>query len=115
MKQPLLTITTLTCDGALHVVADGELDLSTAPALHEALVAAQAGDASTVVLDIDAVGFIDSRGLRALIEASARYQQNGKQLRITRGTQAARRLFTLTGADACLPFIDAPATTSAAP
>jgi anti-anti-sigma factor len=115
MKQPPLKITTLTRDGALHVVADGELDLATAPALRDALVTAEASDASTIVLDIDAVGFIDSSGLRALIEAHARSEQNGKRLRITKGTEAARRLFALTGADAGLPFIDVPARTSPAP
>jgi anti-anti-sigma factor len=115
MKQQPLKITTLTRDAALHVIADGELDIATAPALHDALVAAEATDASTIVLDIDAVGFIDSSGLRALIDAYARSNQNGKRFRITKGTKAARRLFALTGADESLPFIDAPATASPAP
>jgi anti-anti-sigma factor len=107
MNQPLLTITTLTQNGALRIVAEGELDLSTGASLDDALVAAHASPASTIVLDIEAVGFIDSSGLRVLIEACTRSQQNGNRLRITKGPENARRLFALTGADVCLPFVDA--------
>jgi anti-sigma B factor antagonist len=107
MKQQLLKITTLTRDDTVHLIAEGELDISTQSTLADALVAAHASDAPKIVLDIEAVAFIDSSGLRAIIEACARSQQNGSRLRITKGTDQARRLFALAGVDARLPFIEA--------
>lgn len=87
-------------------MATGELDLSTAPLLEEALAAAEATDATPIILDIDAVSFIDSTGLRALLEAHARSQQNGNRLRFTRGSDQAKRLFTLAAIDDVLPFVE---------
>jgi anti-sigma B factor antagonist len=103
----LLTISTVHRDTAVRVVADGELDLSTAPLLDAALLAVEATDATEITLDIDAVSFIDSTGLRALIEAQLRSQQDSNRLRLTRGTPQAQRLFTLAAVDDVLPFVDA--------
>lgn len=94
------------CDGALCVVAHGEIDVATAPVLDDVLRAAEASDAPEIVLDIEAVSFIDSTGLRALLEARARSRQNGDRLRLTRGTAQAQRLFALAGVDRHLRFVD---------
>ena len=48
------------------VVACGEIDLSTAPALHEAMLSASRASAR-VVLDLPDVTFLDSSGLAVLI------------------------------------------------
>ncbi|MEA2298895.1 MAG: hypothetical protein QOF77_1831 [Solirubrobacteraceae bacterium] len=107
--KPLLNIATVPRDGAVHVVAEGELDLSTAPRLDAALVAAEATDAPMIVVDIDAVSFIDSSGLRMLLAANTRSQRDGNRLRLTRGTDEVRRLFALVDVGNRLPFIDRPA------
>jgi anti-anti-sigma factor len=83
------------------------LDLASAPLLEQALLDAEQTDAKTILLDIDAVTFIDSTGLRALLEAHARSRRDSNRLQITRGAPQARRLFSLAGADNILPFIDA--------
>lgn len=52
----------------LRVRLEGELDLITEPALVDAFIHALVGTAaSTIVLDVRQVGFIDSSGLRALL------------------------------------------------
>jgi anti-anti-sigma factor len=99
-------------DGVVRVVACGELDLATAPLLDQALVAAEATDASEIVLDIEEVSFIDSSGLRMLLEAHARSRRDSNRLRLTRGTPEARRLFALVAVEDRLPFVDG---SSAAP
>lgn len=53
---------------ALHVTVGGELDVTTAELLRNA--AAPAADARILSLDLREVTFIDSSGLRALVELS---------------------------------------------
>lgn len=104
--KPELRVTTVECDGALRIVAEGELDLATAHLLNDAILAAEATRSRGIVLDIDAVSFIDSSGLHVLLEAYARSQRNGNRLQMTRGTAQAQRLFALVGVDDRLPFVD---------
>ena len=93
-------------DDGVCLVAEGELDLSTAPLLDAAILAAEASGATTITVDIDRVTFIDSTGLRALIEAQLRSQQDSNRLRLTRGSPQAQRLFALAAVDQLLPFVD---------
>ncbi len=104
--KPLLDIATVHDGECVRIVAEGELDLSTAPQLAQALLAAEATDAPRIVVDIQAVSFIDSSGLRMLFEAHARSRRNGNRLRLTRGTDHVGRLFALVDAGNRLPFID---------
>jgi anti-sigma B factor antagonist len=68
----------------------GELELTTAPILVDALAAQ---DTAAVVLDLAGVTFLDSTGLRTLIEA----RRSRRVLRITNPTDAITRLADLTG------------------
>ena len=54
----------------------GELDLSTAPILHER-IADQLGDGHAVTLDLTGVPFVDSSGLRVLILAAREAAEHG--------------------------------------
>ncbi|HWH11871.1 MAG TPA: STAS domain-containing protein [Solirubrobacteraceae bacterium] len=101
-----LNISTVQDDNGVRVVVEGELDLSTAPLLDAALIATEATPATTITLDIDGVSFIDSTGLRTLLEAHARSQQDGNRIRLTRGSPQAQRLFALAAVDDVLPFVD---------
>jgi anti-sigma B factor antagonist len=53
-------------DGSTLVVASGEIDIATSPALREALLAA-AESSGRVVVDLSAVTFLDSTGLGVLM------------------------------------------------
>jgi anti-sigma B factor antagonist len=74
------------------IVAEGELDLIGAPALAAALP--DAGD-DPVILDLAGVGFMDSSGLRALLEARQRCLDAGRPFRIARPSDAVRRVLEL--------------------
>ena len=63
MTTPLTLSTNRHPDGSLVLTADGEIDMSNASQLGDAL--AQAGD-GPVVVDLTAVGYLDSAGLTVL-------------------------------------------------
>ncbi len=82
---------------AFYLQVEGELDLATAPALDEELARAEASTASRVVIDLTGASFIDSTGLRSLLEAHVRAEADGNRLRITGASDQALRLFRLAG------------------
>jgi anti-sigma B factor antagonist len=78
--------------GAVLVVAEGELDLVGAPRLLEALPGA--GD-TPVVIDLGAVGFMDSSGLRSLLEARQHCLDAGRAFALARPSDAVQRVLEL--------------------
>lgn len=82
----------------------GELDLDNADRLDEALLEAEATDASRVLLDVEDLRFIDSTGLRVILRATRRSEQTGNRLRLTRGKDYVADMFRLTALDKTLPF-----------
>ncbi|MGI8803485.1 MAG: STAS domain-containing protein [Solirubrobacteraceae bacterium] len=89
----------------VRLVVRGELDLATAPRLSERLAEIEATAAPLIVIDLTGVPFIDSTGLRALLEADFRSRENGSRLRMTEGCAQAQRLFELAGVVDGLPFL----------
>src|SRR5436853_7912705 len=75
-------------DGDTHVVElIGELDIAGAPRLEEELVAAEATDAASILVDLRSLEFIDSSGIRQLVMAADRSAGTGR-LTIIRGPHA---------------------------
>ena len=77
------------------IEAVGEVDLTTAPHLREALLAAVNGpDKVPVIVDLSHVDFIDSAGLALLVEARKRLSPEGRTLSVllTQGRQPERVL-----------------------
>jgi anti-anti-sigma factor len=68
--QPLLTVTHRTTNGnRAEFAAAGEIDASTHEQLRTAMLAAIDGGAKDLVVDLSDVTFLDSSGLRGLIES----------------------------------------------
>jgi len=80
----------------------GELDLASAPALARELQGAERPQLGRIVLDLAALDFIDSSGVRLLLQAKERADSNGHLLVLTNLPANAQRLFTLTGLSAHL-------------
>jgi anti-sigma B factor antagonist len=99
-----LKIDTVGRDGSLVVVVQGELDIATAPWLDDALTEARATQAARIVVDLQAVSFIDSSGLRVLIK-HAHTDGPGARVRLTKGSPQAQRVFELSGTLDYLPFV----------
>jgi anti-anti-sigma factor len=94
-------------DGILHTVRlEGELDLATAEQLEHELLRVEGSDALSIVLDLSALEFIDSTGVRLIIQADARSRADSRRLALLRGPRAVQRVFELTGIVDRLPFAD---------
>jgi anti-sigma B factor antagonist len=87
-------------DGVLVIEARGELDLATAPRLAAHLDRLRrTRDPTRVLVDLTAVEFCDSTGLRALLGAAAEVRAAGGKLAICAGDGAVARLLAITGAE----------------
>jgi anti-sigma B factor antagonist len=83
---------------------DGEIDAHTAPRLAAAL--AEQAEAHTVVAHVGGVTFMDSSGLRVLVEATTRATSQGGVLIISNPSAAVRRVIEISGLDGTLHLRD---------
>jgi anti-anti-sigma factor len=91
-------------NGTLRIVVRGELDLASSERLEAALLAA--GDHSTLV-DLRGLTFMDSTGVRTLLQATEDASREGRELRFVVPTDGDARLtLTETGIEALLPIAD---------
>ena len=84
----------------------GDLDASTADAVEAALSEGEASDAEQIVVDLSDLSFLDSTGLRVLLQATARSESDSNRLRLVRGPRRVQRVFELTNTAAEMPFLD---------
>lgn len=75
----------------------GELDLDTAPRLEQELAAIRKAGAARIVLDMRALTFMDSTGLRLVIRWDTAATEEGFEFAIVPGPDAVHRVFRLTG------------------
>jgi anti-sigma B factor antagonist len=83
----------------LEVRVRGELDLSTAPRLTDALSDAAKSDAETTVLDLSGVTFIDSSALRVLVVGGRALADAGRVLQIGPRSEMVARVLAMTSLD----------------
>jgi anti-sigma B factor antagonist len=77
-------------------VLSGELDAHTAPQLAAALADLPVGD-NDIVLDLANVEFMDSSGLRVVIDAHQRAVDSSRRLVLRQPTGAVQRLLDVSG------------------
>ena len=82
-------------DNALTVILEGRLDTSTAPQLEERLNASLDG-IEDLSLDLSALDYISSAGLRVLLSAQKRMTKQGK-IQITGANETVMEIFEITG------------------
>ena len=75
---------------------DGELDLGTSEPVRDALMNAIDNDANGVAVDMRLCSFIDSTGVRILVEAARRLDRDGRRLQLIGISEQPRRVFELT-------------------
>lgn len=98
-------------EGIPTVVVRGDLDLVGGPELGEVLLAvAAAGEPTEIVVDLDAVTFLDSSGVSALVVAHRHLAGTGVRLWVTGGPDNVRKVLSLTGVDELLGRSGASAT-----
>lgn len=99
--------------GTVRVALTGELDISSAPQLDDQLAKVEADGPPVIVLDLRALEFMDSTGLRTVVTADARARDQGRRLAVVRGPDAVHRVFSVTRLDERLEIIDDPAAVQA--
>jgi anti-sigma B factor antagonist len=81
------------------VSGTGEIDLTNADGLREALLAALNGDAAALVADLTGTTFLDSAGVTALVRASRRAADTGATFRLAVTALPVLRVLSLVGID----------------
>jgi anti-sigma B factor antagonist len=79
------------------VRATGQLDVATAPQFRQALVEAQYGGETHVVVDLNSIEFMDSMGLGVLVGGLKRARTHQCQFVVACSNERILRLLELTG------------------
>ena len=98
MRQDQLTVEIACCAGRVTLRVTGEIDMSTAPSVHEAAICAIRLH-PTLDIDLSAVTFMDSSGLHVLLATKKRADIRGGSLRLLHPTPAVMRVLEVTGVD----------------
>lgn len=97
--------------GATRLALRGEFDIANAPHLEREIRRFAEAGGTRLVLDLSGLAFIDSTGLRIVLETRQRALDQGFELEIVRGPRQVQRVFELTGLEGRLPFVDGSAQT----
>jgi anti-sigma B factor antagonist len=92
-----LSLNTRESDGTIVVDVAGEIDVYTSPKLRERLVSLVNAGATSIVVNLEGVEFIDSTGLGVLVGALKRIRGRGGSLSLVCNQEGLLRVFTITG------------------
>ncbi len=104
---PAFRVTVEPLEETCLIKAGGELDRSTADRLSSALDAALA-DGVTTLLDLSAVSFMDTTGLRVLLCSGEAFDAHDRAWFIVGASSAVWRVIELTGTSSQLPLVAPP-------
>jgi anti-anti-sigma factor len=90
-------------NGVVVLRLRGDLDLASADAVSERLEALSAEN-QPVLLDLDSLTFMDSSGLRVVLQAAENSRTSGWQFKLTPGSEQVRHLFSSAGVTDRLPI-----------
>lgn len=91
----------------LRITLEGELDIATVPEVESALREPCDAGVRRRVLDLAALTFMDSSGLRIILRAHTAAGREGPALVIVTGPPSVQRVFEITGMKDELNFVDA--------
>ncbi len=91
---------------AVTVGITGELDMTTVQTLSQHVEEHVSSGTTDLTLDLGDISFMDSSGLRLLIELNDRFTEHAWQLRLKPPRhESAALVLRATGADSALPFV----------
>jgi anti-sigma B factor antagonist len=103
--EPPFAIEETRREGTTVLVLHGELDIAYADEL-SARLAALRDRGEPVILDLDRLDFIDSSGLRVLLQAVEDSRAADWRFAVTKGSEAVGRLLRGAGLEGRLPTVD---------
>ncbi len=86
------------------IVAHGEIDAVTSRELNETLLTLV--DRGNAALDVAGVDFMDSSGLRVIIDAHVKAKQAGHVFELVNPGPRIRRLISVTGLDSAITMVE---------
>jgi anti-anti-sigma factor len=85
---------------ALRAIVSGEIDFASAPSMQARVIAAcERERATSLILDLEAVEFMDSSGLRVLLHLQRELSADDGALVLLGPTEEVRKILKLTGLD----------------
>jgi anti-sigma B factor antagonist len=93
-------------DGFVIVAVCGEIDLYTAPAFRNEMLAAIGGDSPQLIVDLTDVTFMDASGLTALVDALHHARASGGSVGLAAPTSGVRKVLGITQLDRVFPVHD---------
>jgi anti-anti-sigma factor len=84
----------------------GELDIDSAAELDRVIRRAESSDAGRIIVDLSGLQFIDSTGIRLLLQAEARSRADGSRLFFMRPSSGVARVLRLCGIEPEFRFLD---------
>jgi len=101
-----LALSTREEDGRTVVSVTGEVDVYTAPKLREQLVSLVDAGRYDIVVDMEAVEFLDSTGLGVLVGGLKRVRTHDGTLRLVCTQERILKIFRITGLTKVFPIHD---------
>jgi anti-anti-sigma factor len=95
----LLEISSVTVGFRRVLSLEGEVDVATVPALRAALKEARESGERDIWIDLTNVGFLDSSGVSALVEADRAFSREHRRFAVICPPGPVRRVLELTGLD----------------
>ena len=89
-----------------YIRAVGELDVATVQTLKDALAAVRDAGFRKWTIDLSRLEFMDSSGMRCILESHAQAAREGCSIAVISGPPAVQRIFELTETQTHLPFVD---------
>jgi anti-sigma B factor antagonist len=99
-----LSLSTRETAGTVVLDVGGEIDVYTSPKLRERLVGLVRDGATSIVVNLDEVEFIDSTGLGVLVGALKRLRARGGSMSLVCSADGLLRVFTITGLEKVFPI-----------
>jgi anti-sigma B factor antagonist len=94
--------------GTSYMRLEGEFDLASKEIFKQRLLEVTAERPGGVIVDLSGLEFMDSSGLRMIVDAETLCRESGIDYGVIAGSGQARRVFDLTGMDDVLPVLDLP-------
>ncbi|MCD6639874.1 MAG: anti-sigma factor antagonist [Nocardioides sp.] len=92
-----LTLATREVDGRAVVAVGGEIDVYTAPKLRDAITELVAQGAYDIIIDLEAVEFLDSTGLGVLVGGLKKVRAHNGSLELVCSQERLLKIFRITG------------------
>jgi anti-sigma B factor antagonist len=103
-----LTTKVREAEGAILITLFGELDISEVDAVERVLSTAESKRPKCLIIDLRGLEFMDSSGIRLLVEADLRARAEDRRLILVRGSEAVHRVLAIALLDKRLEIVDEP-------